>query len=199
MKKLKVLCIAFFGVLSFQGANAQAVSQGNVIVDAYYGWGSVFGNLLQQSAGAVNVSYRNIGTAGVRFEYMVGNRFGIGLESNFKSTSLSQTRSSWDGMTNYEDKISWNRFRVMPRFNFHFLDADKVDVYSAIAVGYANHNVSAQSTEPDYAGFQMNIPFNIGTRIATGMRYFFTDNLGANIEFGLGGGDLIHFGLSARF
>jgi opacity protein-like surface antigen len=198
MKKMRLFVIGALSLLSTNLVKAQALEQGNVAVDVYYGWGQLFGSILQESANAVDIDFRNFGTLGFRAEYMVSDRFGLGLEVNYKKTTLAKTRS--DGGTGfYEDEISWTRFRVMPRFNFHYVQADKVDVYSAIAVGYSNHNFNYSSTEPNYSGDQFTIPLNIGFRVATGMRYFFTDNIGAGIEFGLGGGDLIHFGICARF
>jgi opacity protein-like surface antigen len=39
----------------------------------------------------------------------------------------------------------------------------------------------------------------VASRIGVGLRYFFTDNLGANLGLGFGQGGLINVGISAKF
>ena len=39
----------------------------------------------------------------------------------------------------------------------------------------------------------------ISYKIGVGMRYFFTENIGANLALGLGQGGLVNVGVSAKF
>ena len=55
------------------------------------------------------------------------------------------------------------------------------------------------TSDPDYDDESVNIDFTPVTwRAAIGIRYFFTDNIGAGLEMGLGG-VLATAGLSVKF
>ena len=41
--------------------------------------------------------------------------------------------------------------------------------------------------------------FPVAARIGVGMRYFFTENIGANLGLGLGQGGLVNIGITAKF
>jgi opacity protein-like surface antigen len=85
------------------------------------------------------------------------------------------------------------------RFNYHFLDNDKFDLFSTVGVGYANRSFSFTSTDPDYVSTDVKSLIPVGSKIGLGMRYFFTDNIGANLQLGFGQGGILNAGISAKF
>jgi hypothetical protein len=55
MKKMRLFVIGALSLLSTNLVKAQALEQGNVAVDVYYGWGQLFGSILQESANDVRL------------------------------------------------------------------------------------------------------------------------------------------------
>src|SRR5688500_7504252 len=95
MKKI-VSALSLMGclVLTAPGnANAQAVEQGNFIVSAQYGYPNLF-NLILKAAYEGTGSYEGldvggVGPVGVQFEYMVADKIGFGIKSNYSSSHIS--------------------------------------------------------------------------------------------------------------
>lgn len=189
MKKLFILVsfISLFG--GMQIANGQAVEQGNMLVDGFYG----FPNLL---TAALRTSYANgttvdgikiggFGPVGGRFEYLLSDKVGIGLEYNMANSYVKYTETPSTTTYNYE--VSASRMRIFPRFNFHFSNNEKLDAYFSAGAGYYKVKYKFESNDPNYTEESVDgiIPFTV--RAAVGVRYFFTENIGLSGEFGLGG------------
>jgi outer membrane protein W len=89
----------------------------------------------------------------------------------------------------------------MVSMNYHFLDNDKIDAYTNLGVGFKNRSYKYESTDPT----AVNDDLGVGTllplalRAGVGMRYFFTDNIGLNLNVGLGQGGWVNGGISAKF
>jgi hypothetical protein len=208
MKK-KILSLLFVCVLSSITCFSQAVKQGDVIIDAYYGFPNLFSAILKTSINNVNnvattnLKIKSVGPFGGRLEYLLNDKIGLGLESNYTNTSATWLGESTDnnGVTHiYSYEISAPRFRIMPRFNFHFVKSnDNLDGYFAVAAGYKSLTLETKSNDPDYQPIKVGSLIPVAFKVAVGLRYFFTENIGANIEVGLGGGPLLAFGLTAKF
>jgi hypothetical protein len=90
----------------------------------------------------------------------------------------------------------------MFRLNYHFVQSDKVDMYSAFAGGYKNTKRATETnpTNPFYSDGNADgnlVP--IAFRIAVGAKLYFTQNIGAHVELGAFGGGLLQAGLSVKF
>jgi hypothetical protein len=90
----------------------------------------------------------------------------------------------------------------MFRLNYHFVQSEKVDMYSAFAGGYKNVNRTWETnpSHPEYQDANASgalIP--VALRIAVGAKVYFTQNIGAHIELGAFGGGLLQAGLSVKF
>ena len=81
----------------------------------------------------------------------------------------------------------------------HFLDNDALDAYAMVGAGYKQRTYFYETNEPGYEDDSIDGINPIAFRIGAGMRYFFTDNIGANLAIGFGQGGLINGGISARF
>lgn len=214
MKKL----ITLVGAICFGSAlNAQTpVEQGNFIIDGYAGipnWAnSILYNNVEPDETQSNVeNYKVNGSMlsyGGRFEYMVADNMGIGADVNYEVSGFNYdyTTSVYNDVTmNYEDRqynIDYRakKLRIMARLNYHFVQNDRVDVYSGFAGGYKMVNRSTTTTDPSYNDEELNgalIPVSL--RLAIGTRVYFTDNIGAMVELGAFGGALLQFGISAKF
>jgi len=202
-KKITILMSVLamgFGI----NANAQAVSEGNILIDAYYGYPNFGAKIAKSLSNVDNIKTRGIGPAGIRAEYMVADKFGIGIDFIYNSVAITGTIDSLaaDGVTvveTYDLTTSLQRYRPQIRMNYHFVSEDALDAYVGFGVGANVRRAVVKTDYPNYDGGAVSgaiIPVSL--RVALGMRYFFTDNIGANLELGLGG-PFISGGLSLKF
>lgn len=210
MKKL--LLIAGFGFIMSSSLFAQSpVMQGSMMIDAGIGWPT--GNILWQNIDGDGDNYKVNGgpfAYGGRFEYMIADDFGIGIDGNFVRTGFNyddiDTISVYDPVTQtYSDStysanydLTTKRSRIMIRLNKHIVQNDQMDAYIGAGIGYRMVNrVTSTNGEPDSEQEEAVIP--VAFRLAFGARFFFTENLGAHIELGAWGGAPIQFGLALKF
>lgn len=192
------LTFMFTSVGMQQNAKAQAVEQGNVIIDAYYGWPNLYTTVMKTAynlGGESDVKIKGVGPLGGRVEYMVAERIGMGVEVNFAQSSLDWTDNN--SGENYTYSVSSNRLRALLRFNYHFAGSDKFDSYFAVGAGYKNTSITAKSTDPNFEEASLSGLIPVATRIGVGGRYYFTDNIGLSAEIGLGG-PLVSAGLTVK-
>lgn len=213
MKKiLTILSLAFIGTASAQ----TQVGQGNFIIDAYAGipnWAnSILYNNVDADESQSNVqNYKLNGgllSYGGRFEYLLADNFGVGADINYEVSGFNydyDSQTGVDGLGNpiystYNVDYRAKKLRIMARLNYHFIQNDRLDVYSGFAGGYKSVNRNTQTTDPNFNDSELTgalIPVTL--RLAIGTRVYFTDNIGAMIELGAFGGALLQFGISAKF
>lgn len=194
-------------VMSMGAANAQAVSKGNLIIDPYYGapnFGKrIISSLQVDGQNVVMNGVKGIGPAGLRVEYMLADKFGIGADIIYNAASIDLTYDSLntDGSLykRYTGTGTMNRLRVQARFNYHFVSTDELDAYIGVGAGSNTRFWTAKSNDPEYnfnrTGTATLLP--VSMRLAVGMRYYFIPNLGINAEIGIGG-PLVSAGLSFK-
>ena len=215
MKKnlFKSLIVALSAVLISFSSGAQALMQGNFVVDTYYGFPN-FGRSFSQSVEDANTGGNNfkaggIGPAGLRLEYMIADRVGIGADVIYNSniikfsavdSTYNGTTDTWSTQTNEYEYIM-QRVRAQVRLNYHF-DIASPDFDSYIGVGAGTNNRFRKTlengvdiSENDGLDNFTLLPFSM--RIALGARYYFSQNIGVNMEIGLGG-PVISAGLSVK-
>lgn len=196
-------------------ASAQAVQQGNVLIDAYYGFPDLYKTVLRagyETTDNTGFKVGGIGPVGIRAEYMLGDKIGLGVDVGFTDANVQFTRTSEyvyseDGTSlftgipvTYEDKAGTRKIGGMVTFNYHFLDSDALDAYAMLGAGYKQRTYYYETTQANYAdGAEFKGINPIAFRIGAGMRYFFTDNIGANLAIGFGQGGLVNGGLSFKF
>lgn len=198
-KKIAVAVVAVAAMIPAKESNGQAVEQGNITIDVYYGFPNLTGSLAKSLSTDSELTVKSLGPIGGKFEYMVSDKMGVGLESNFSKTSFTYTEYDDYDSTNYEYTSSITSLRFMPRWNIHFGSSDSFDGYFGIAAGYLSRKYEWESTDPDYQAESISGLFPLAMRLAVGGRYYFTDNIGLHMELGIGGGAIIHGGLSMKF
>lgn len=210
MRKIKILVVALTAMAATNGASAQVFEEGNIGIDLYYGfpnlYTAVFKSAYANSGTEENVEINGLGPVGLRGEYMLSDKVGLGLDIGFNNTNITfeETYDEIDGNGNlvqntYEYKYSTQKIGAMVTFNYHFVDNDNFDVYAVAGMGYGNRSFKFESTDPDYTEEEINSLIPVASKIGLGMRYFFTDNIGLNLAIGLGQGGVANAGLSFKF
>ena len=220
MKKLLLVLTVIAGT-NFS-ASAQALSQGSIVADAYYGFPNLYKVTLEATApdDSENSSIGGYGPVGIRGEYLVSEKLGIGVDFMINNTSLSYEYSGYsnNGLdangnidynyddngqlieTMYEDKISTTKIGFMATLNYHIINNDRIDFCFTAGAGYKNRSWKYESTDLAYESESVSstvIP--VAARIALNTRIFFTENIGANIGVGFGQGGILTAGLSFAF
>lgn len=209
MKRMKVLVIAllaFTATTNNNNASAQAVEEGNVLIDTYYGfpnlYTAVFKSAYANSGAEQDVKIKGLGPVGLRVEYLLTDKIGLGVDLGFNNTNITYkeagTNSNGDP-TVYEYDYTTQKFGVMVTFNYHFIENDNLDFYGIVGAGYGNRSFKFSSTDPNYQDEEIKGFIPVASRIGIGLRYFFTDNIGANVGVGFGQGGILNAGLSFKF
>lgn len=187
----------------------QVNNQGSIIVDPYYGFPNLGKSTLSQiSEHITGLSTKGIGPVGLRAEYFVSDKIGVDFiyNSNRLKYEKSDTSTVYNSQTQgYDQVVTYKsierlmqRFRFQARINYHFIDCsnENLDPYVGFAVG-TNRKIKDYSIDGVRQSNEsaFTIPFSL--RVCTGLRYYFTPLIGANVELGLGG-PLISAGVSIK-
>jgi len=213
MKKLILPLIALTMMLAPTKSNAQAIGEGKIIVDGYYGFGNLYNAIFEAlaSSSGSNITNKFMGPLGVRGEYLISDKVGFGLDLGYSSASMNydETITSYNPDINgnqiastdtYDYSIKTSKIGAMVTFNYHFVESDKFDAYFVTGLGYGNRTTTYASTYANYIEpVSTNSLFPVAARIGVGMRYFFSENIGANLGLGLGQGGLVNIGITAKF
>lgn len=192
MKKVLSIILAGFICMNTATAQDRAMSQGKSSVNVFYGVNlltSFYKGLASSTASDVKVT--GVGPVGIMYEYMVTDGVGLGAEVSYASTTLSYKEQDTDYSTGvvstYDWKVKFATTRAFFRANFHFTKSEKFDAYALIAAGYRGSSFTIETNHPGGADdFKVGnfVPF--GFKPGVGFRYFFTDNVGINLELAIG-------------
>jgi opacity protein-like surface antigen len=207
MKKSLFAVFIFALLFVSHTSNAQVYEKGNVVVDAFYGFPNLYtayvrgvynNNVANGTNTYTDVKIKSLGPLGITGEYLLSSKVGIGFEATYASTSVTANYYEYQDGNTYAYTASINRMRILPRVNIHFGDNDKVDPYLALGMGYANLKASYETANPYQSQVTYRSVIPVSYRMGFGVRYFFTDHVGAMVEFGFGGA-LLRGGLSVKF
>ncbi|MEJ6799038.1 MAG: OmpW family outer membrane protein [Crocinitomicaceae bacterium] len=199
MKKTIIGAIAAFGIMFSNTASAQALEEGNLVFDVYYGFPNLYTTVFKAAytqGTEEGLSISGIGPVGFRAEYLLADKIGLGLDIGFNNTKVSYTETGL--IEDYTYDFSTKKIGVLLTFNYHFIDNDQVDFYGVFGVGYGNRTFSFESSDPSYTQAEISSLIPIAARIGVGVRYFLTDNLGINVAAGFGQGGILNAGLSVK-
>ena len=210
MKKITFLiCGMLLGLAIPQTASAQ-VQKGTVLIDAYYGFPNLYSAVFRAAydgSDYQDYKVRGSGPFGIRGEYLLADKFGIGLDIGYNATKITFTDTYNDTydpntgqytQTTYHYKYSTSKLGVMATFNFHFVETEHIDFYAVVGAGYGNRTFTFTSDDPtDNTSATSLIP--VAFKTGVGLRYFFTENIGANVAVQVGQGGIINGGISFKF
>src|SRR6185437_5584217 len=178
MKKKITLGFAFF--CFFITAKAQVYEKGNMLFDIYYGAPNLYTSVFQgyyndPGAGFTNTSATSLGPWGIKAEYLVSQKIGIGLHFNDAHSKVSGTYSDYTG--NYTFTAKSNVMRVYPTINIHMGNSSLVDPYFSFGIGNNNRSTTYTNSDPyGSTGVTIGTLVPVATRAEFGMRFFFTEN-----------------------
>lgn len=201
MKKvLSLLLVIMVFTMATNKTKAQVVEEGNLVIDAYYGWPNLYTTALKAlytDEYSEGVKVGGIGPLGGRIEYMLSDVVGVGVDFGYVNTTVSYKEDIGSG-NYYNYEISAPKITALFKMNFHFSKSDKVDAFGGIGVGWKNRTFNFKTNDPDFVDSSAESLFPVGLRASFGVRYFLTENIGLGAEIGLGG-PLLSFGISTKF
>ena len=159
--------------------------------------GGAYGSILDQKEGG-------FGQLVFKAEFFMSDRIGFIANLNYRYFYDYEVRQYdiYDGETGlwtsgqYEYELKTHLFRWAAGFNFHLARTDRLDTYLGVLGGGSILTSSLQSDDPDAKHSKEYVgPFH--ARVHYGLRYMFTEKLGFNTEFGLGG-PLISAGITYK-
>ena len=176
--------------------STKCISQGKFIVDVYYGYPYVMGELLKNSISTLvtDAKINNRNHLGAKFEYMANDMVGMGIDYTYATiTSNFVETGHTEGHHKSQESLTKQRFLL--RINVHFATTENLDPYTITGFGYK------QTTWKSDYDSDIRIPFlntaPLAFRFGAGLRWFFTDNVGINVEAGIGG-PIIQGGISVK-
>lgn len=214
MKKL-LLVFAMFAGTTFS-ATAQ-VQQGSILVDAYYGFTNVPGALYNsnwdyeaQWWGATEATTSGLGPIGIRAEYLVTDKLGLGIDFALNTNSASFVGTDYvDGEAiSFDTEGASTKWGAMITLNYHAFTNEVIDFYIMGGAGYKNRTSTLITNNPYYTndefddqavGLTPETAIPLAARLGVGVRIFFTENIGANVGLGFGQGGILNAGLSFAF
>ena len=137
----------------------------------------------------------------------------VGLGAEFGYTQVKWSYAYNDTYINsssqtvpYVETYNWSYtlMRIQFRFNYHFAKSEKFDAYFLTSAGYrdAKYKFSYTSNDPNApvsgSWTTPKSPLIFGVKPGLGFRYFFTKNIGLNLEV-TAGTPLMSGGLSVKF
>lgn len=203
MKNLKTVFATLTALLLFssnsfaqkgQSSSGNCIEKGTILIDAFYGFPYFNGTLLKSAyrdSLGNNNQVRNLNHFGGKFEIMLNDKMGVGIEGTWASATVR-----YMGKYNQIYTAGVDKLRILAKMNFHFATSESVDPYLTWGIGYKNTKI--YTNEPNEVNDIDITLVPIAFRVGIGMRYFFTDIIGINAEVGLGG-PLMQGGLSLKF
>ena len=214
MKRIVFLLLFVLGFCSVEAQVAnntetegfvRCLQPGTSLIDVYYGAPNFFAFIARTtilSSEMKDVTVSSIGPMGMKYEYLLGEEAGVGLEVNYSNLDISYTDKGTDANNNavtYHYKYSSPAIRVMGAFNYHFVSSEKFEAYFAGKLGYYHRSLSVVTDDPKYVIKKFGIPLNsLAIRLEVGARLFLTDFLGIHANFGFFGGPIIAGGLTVK-
>jgi len=166
------------------------LNKSDMIIEAYYGFPYLMGTFVKLALDSLNVHATNYNHVGLRFEYLLTKKFGVGLEYTYALLSVRYQQN----LNNYTANMSKQRF--LAKAYYHFWEDGNFDAYITGGVGSSMTGIT--SNDPRNRVNEDVTLFPISIRGGIGFRYFFNETFGINGEMGIGG-PLIQGGISIKF
>jgi|TARA_B110000908_G_C10082675_1_gene370307 opacity protein-like surface antigen len=199
MKKF-ILALSMIGFMF--NANAQD-SEGASVATVGLGY-SFFNNIIKNSLETYSdVEVKSVPTIALTYDFALTDNFSIGVAGAFQNVSGEFTNQYIDQNFDIQTEIATtkvSRLNIALRPLFHYGDGDRLDLYSGIRVGYLIRNVETETNDEllNVLGDLDGNRFALGL-VPFGMRYFFTDNLGVNMDLQIGTPYVVSGGIAFTF
>jgi len=176
----KSLCILFLLLISSVGFAQMAYKQGDRVLSAGLGLGSLAGLYGEASMPPISVGYE------------------VGYNENISFGGLAGIAGSKQEYTFFGEKWGWEYTYIIlggrAAYHFDVFKDPKIDSYAGLTVGY--NIVSTKEIGTIQSGFSASGSYFLyGGHL--GLRYYFSQQLGAQVELGYGLG-VINVGISYK-
>jgi hypothetical protein len=185
------------------------IHKNNLLFEPSYSAPSVYWLLYSMSFATGEETTGEYGNdpVGARFEYMLGDVAGIGLDffyenhtiSSRTKTQILDSHGDLERILTYNYSFTMDKFAIMPRFAFHVVRGKRLDLYLSAAAGYSRTKFTQYSNDPAGTNESVKLPIPVAVRGTIGMHYYPIKYVGIFLEAGGYDGGMIGFGLSAKF
>lgn len=188
-------------------SGGDAFEEGAMVVTVGYGFPNLTKMIFKLYQNEIGYKVSGFGPAHAKFEYGLSDKIGVGVSMGLVTSKVSWTyeETTYDpvtgyanGTATYEEGFKGSSFVVLARMNYHFGTTDKLDPYWGFGAGYNANGFKYYNTNPNSIEDIKLAGLPIGFESTVGMRYYFTDNIGAYMELGWGK-SLLQAGLAAKF
>ncbi|MDA3780234.1 MAG: hypothetical protein PF487_08485 [Bacteroidales bacterium] len=195
--KIKSLLVAI-AFLFIASANSFAQSSDHKSTLSLNTGFSLIGNLL--NVGGDDNSTYSLPAFQANYDYSLVDWFSIGGAASIQLMGIDYTNYGTSG-EDFKTSITRTNFAV--RGLFHYGNSEVLDMYSGIRFGVTNWSVSTDSDNPDYQA-EDDISFSSGINVAPqvilfGIRGYFNESFGANMEIAAGSPHYLSLGINYRF
>ena len=186
MKKIiLIFAIVLFG---WQLTNAQALEQGNSLINVGMGFGSYMGS----STGYKTTFPPLYGS----YEYMINDNISVGAFASYMASEYTYSFPNLGGDSSSVDDFKWkfSYLNAGALGNYHFVNNDQLDVYGGLKLGYTSVSVdnnikTDDDDDEDFSSLFKTLKFDssgilFGAQL--GARYFFSEHIAVNVELGYG-------------
>jgi hypothetical protein len=169
----------------------KSIQKGNFTLSAGYGVPSILRAYLKYNTSRTEYTVKGWGPYMLKLDYMLNNRFSIGLNATYSFSRLSWMDGGWDtsihAIRPYEYGIEAEEISVSLRGNYHFLVRKKIDAYAGLGFGYGRFSLGTYTEAPvNQFSVAYDFPKPLAVEATVGMRYYIRPWIGLYTEFGLG-------------
>ena len=150
-----------------------------------------------------DVSSYSIPALQVGYDYYLNHWFSLGAAGSVQFMGVNYDEYYYNSTETVEGSLNITRINIAARALFHYVNKDRLDLYSGLRMGFTNWLVTEDLTDETY-NYDEILTFNSGINYAPqlilfGVRGYFTDNFGANMELAVGAPHFFSIGLNYRF
>jgi len=191
---------------------SQVLEANDVVIELNFGYPNLRPFVIDPSGVSHSVfdfgqnNSKSLGQFILKGEFLMADNFGIvgAVNYSFFETYDERQQDIYNGVTgqwttsNYYYSTKVHKLRIAAGVNFHLVRTERLDSYFGVMAGTKKAFGTYETNDPNAEGDIKIIMFPFALRAQFGLRYFITDYLAANVEFGLGG-PLISFGATYKF
>lgn len=224
MKKIKPLIIAL-SLFSYNIVFSQAFDQGTVAISANIGVPHLYKRIVKLATqsdkfksafnGKLEVSnFKGQNPISFKGEWGVNKYFGIGLsgsswtmsfqvKDNYNILHAGQVTGT-DEVDIYKFKLTSTSFGIRPNIHIPF-ESSKHDFFIGLGLGITSNKLNIDFTSTDVekvlpgTKYDLSLPGFIYFAPSIGYKYYFSDYVGLNFEFGYEKGAILQGGIALRF
>jgi len=168
-----------------------SIYKGNMTISAAYGFPSIIRGFLKLKTTRSEYKIYGVGPLMFKFDYMIGNKWSIGLNGAYNFSRISWMDDGYDttihGNRPYEYGIEAEEISATVRGNYHFKRTSKLDAYAGIGMGYGRLSLGTYTEAPlNQFSVGYSLPKPLSFEGTVGCRYYVLKNIGIYGEFGLG-------------